>query len=330
MNRNFLVFGNNRHKAPVVTADSIMYGPAWVDYEQTVDSVKATIPNMFFKDYIDQVKTKSILQVYINKFKGRALPHVLIHGNAGCGKTTLARTIAGEHHVPFVEIISKSILEASQLVDLIKQAKGGIVFIDEIHGLKRDKAEVIYSMMEDFKYNGKDIEPFTLIGATTEYGELLRSRRPFVDRFKLNLELEPYNNKSLELLIRQYAKKHSEGVRLTSEAYRAIASNSRLVPRMAIRLLDNTVCFDGNYKQVFSNYNIVKDGYTEKDIKTLAYLSKNKTCGIDSISSYLNIPRQSFLYEVEPYLLQTGLIVRKGTGRSITSEGIMFLSSVQP
>ena len=288
------------------------------------------IPNMHFKDYIDQTKAKNILQTYIKKFKGRALPHILIHGNAGCGKTTLARTIAGEHNVPFLEVISKSIMDAQQLVTMIKQAKGGIVFIDEIHGLKRDKAEVIYSMMEDFKYNGEPIEPFTLIGATTEYGELLRSRRPFVDRFKLNIELEPYNNASLERLIRLYRKSHYVRKQVTDEAYKEIACNSRLVPRMAIRLLDNTICFDGNYKKVFSNYNIVKDGYTTKDIKTLAYLSKNKTCGIDSISSYLNIPRQSFLYEVEPYLLQTGLIVRKGTGRSITSEGIMFLSSVQP
>ena len=146
MNRNFLVFGSNKHKAPTVTADSIMFGPRWID-DEPIDSKVHSIPHVFFKDYIDQVKAKSILKTYIEKFKGRALPHILIHGNAGCGKTTLARTIAGEHNVPFVEIISKSIVDAQQLVTMIKNANGGIVFIDEVHGLKRDKAEVIYSMM---------------------------------------------------------------------------------------------------------------------------------------------------------------------------------------
>jgi Holliday junction resolvasome RuvABC ATP-dependent DNA helicase subunit len=177
------------------------------EFNQAV-AIEKTGKKYYFKDYLGQTKAKTILSKYISKFKGKALPHIIIHGNAGCGKTTLARTIATEHNVPFVEVISKSISSAQHLVKIIESANGGIVFIDELHGLKRERVEIIYSMMEDFKYNGKDITPFTLIGATTEYGELLRSRRPFVDRFKVNIELEPYTSDIIEELTKNYAKKN--------------------------------------------------------------------------------------------------------------------------
>jgi Holliday junction resolvasome RuvABC ATP-dependent DNA helicase subunit len=79
---------------------------------------------------------------------------------------------------------------------------------------------------------------------------------------------------------------------------------------------------------VLQNFNIVKDGYTVKDIKVLEYLAKNKSCGIDSIAAFINTPKQSYLYEVEPYLLQTGMVNRKGSGRTITQDGLNFLRNL--
>lgn len=282
--------------------------------------------NYTFNNYIGQTKIKNILSSYIKRKE--VLPHVLVHGNAGCGKTTLARTIANELGVKYNELIAKSIIDPKDLIEKITKLRGGILFIDELHGLSRDKAEIIYSVMEDFKYNGKKIRPFTLIGATTEYGELLRSRRPFVDRFKINLELENYDIPTIQTLLKNYnSAKFPEEI-LSDSVILEISKNCRLTPRLGIRLLEATICFNSNYSEVFSNFNIVKDGYTKKDIKTLEYLSHNKVCGIDSIASYLNIPKQSYLYEVEPYLLQNGLILRKSTGRTITQAGLSLLNSI--
>ena len=151
-----------------------------------------------------------------------------------------------------------------------------------------------------------------------------------MDRFKINIELEPYTEDTLEIMIRNYAKKNHKGIKLSNKSFKEISMNARLNPRTAIRLLDGTVCFDDDYAMVFSNYNIIKNGYTDKDIKVLNYLSKNKTCGCDSIASFINTPKQSYLYEIEPYLLQTGLIIRKGTGRAITQEGKDFLQQLNP
>jgi len=329
------------YKPPTIIKNSGL-GPAEIEmyrrhFEDPVPKYRESSPRkkntkriigMSFNSYVGQFKAKNILSTYIKKYQGKALPHIIIHGSAGCGKTTLARIIACEHKVPFVEVISKTITKVDELVKLIKSANGGIVFIDELHGLHRNKAEILYSIMEDFKYNGAPIKPFTLIGATTEYGELLKSRRPFVDRFKINLELEPYTIATLEFLLREYASKKYPNDPIADSAFQEISKNARLTPRTAIRLLDSTVCFDGNYTQVLQNYNIVKDGYTVKDIRVLDYLAKNKACGVESIAAYINTPKQSYLYEVEPYLLQTGMLTRKGSGRMISQEGINFLKSL--
>jgi len=283
-----------------------------------------------FDDYIGQVKAKSILKRYIKASKANdaCIPHMIIHGNAGCGKTTLARIMAKELGVKFAEVIATTCGNVEDILAIIRKAKGGIVFLDEVHGLKRKDAESLYSVMEDFKYNGKKIKPFTLIGATTEYGELLRNRKPFVDRFKINLELSLYTPKDLEEMVRKYKKNAFPTLKILDEAYEVISRNSKLTPRMAIRLLDSTAYFDGDYKMVLENFNIVKDSYTCKDIKAMEYLKNIKSAGVDSIATFLNTPKQSYLYEVEPYLLQTAMIVRGGTGRRITDKGISFLASL--
>jgi Holliday junction DNA helicase RuvB len=292
---------------------------------RTLSNKKKPSSKLSLKDYVGQQKAKAIIEAYVSN--KNILPHIIIHGNAGCGKTTLARIIAKEKGCKFVEIMSKSIENGTDLCNIITASPNAIVFIDELHGLKRDWVELIYMMMEDFTFNGNPIKPFTLIGATTEYGELLKSRRPFIDRFKINIELETYTSDEIELIIKNHANRAALPF-LSPVALKTISVNSKLVPRTAIRLIEATVAFHGDYKTALSVNRIIKDGLTDKDVKTLTYLANIKVAGCESISSYLNTPKQSYLYEVEPYLLQTGFIVRVAQGRKITQAGIDFLKTL--
>ncbi len=118
-----------------------------------------------FEQYIGQENAKEILEDYIRATKDReeVLGHVLISGEAGGGKTTLAKIIARQMGVQFLELITSTLKTCDELLDAIEKVNGGILFLDEIHGISRDMAESIYSIMEDFQYNGADIKKFTLI-----------------------------------------------------------------------------------------------------------------------------------------------------------------------
>lgn len=282
-----------------------------------------------FIEYCGQTKAKTILERYVavSKEKDRVLPHLLIYGNAGCGKTTLARLLATERGTTFTEVIGSALKDPYYLFNLIQQINGGILFIDECHGLSRKTAEWLYTIMEDFTFQGEKLIPFTLIGATTEYGEMLKTRKPFCDRFKIIIELENYTTTEMEDIICQYWHNTFPSVRINYDVAKVLAENARLTPRIGIRLLDATIYFDGDYNTVLKNYNIVKDGFTTKDLKVLNYLAINQA-GIDSICGYLNTSRNNFAYEIEPYLLQSGVIMRVSTGRKITDKGKKLLASV--
>ena len=159
-----------------------------------------------FDAYIGQKKAKSILRDRIVAMKSRKeiMGHILLHGKAGCGKTTLARIIANDLGVAFKEMSTGDIKDTQGLIRTIHELAGGVLFLDEIHAIDRGVAESLYSIMEDFKYNGVPMPQFTLIGATTELGELIRTRKPFVDRFKIPVELADYALDELAALTRQY------------------------------------------------------------------------------------------------------------------------------
>lgn len=295
----------------------------------TTDFITASRPESL-NDFVGQHRAKRIFTRYIEvtKENGTILPHTLIHGNAGCGKTTLARILAKEIGVNFREITASTCKDITEITTLIDEVNGGILFIDEIHGLNRSKVEVLYSIMEDFKFNGKAIRPFTLIVATTEYGELLRNRKPFCDRFKIIVELDAYTPQDIEQLLRNYAKRKYPDTTISNVVFKTISWNSRNTPRLGIRLLDTATYFKGDVAVTLDNFNIVKDGYTMKDILILRYLQQNSLCGIESICSYANTPRHTYLLDIEPYLLQTGMIIRHSRGRKITTNGIRFLKSL--
>jgi Holliday junction DNA helicase RuvB len=307
-----------------------------IEPEDTFEKIEKTGSNIvkpkntiykpsLFLEYIGQEKAKSLLQRYIKASLDRDLkfPHTLIYGEAGSGKSTLARIISSELKLKIYETIASNIEDIKEAVDIIKIIKGGIYFIDEIHALERKTAEKFYPIMEDFKSENLYLNPFTLIGATTEIGEIIKDRKPLYDRFKIIIELEKYNPKELVLIAKQYKKKMFSKENLREEVYWILAKNCRNNPRTLIRLLEATVYFDGNIEEVLKIFTIIYNGLTLKDLQLLKYVASNeKGLGLSSIAGYLNTSAENYIYSIEPFLLQNELILRTARGRIITQKGL--------
>jgi len=274
-----------------------------------------------FQEYIGQEKAKLIIQNYIRATTERkaVFPHCLIHGKAGFGKTTLANIIIRALGKEGEIVVASSVED--NLMDMLINLENKILFIDEIHSLARSQVEQLYQAMESFSLNGQSIPPFTLIGATTELGEIIKDRKPFYDRFKIILELEDYTQGELTKIGTQFQEHSFPQEPLTSEIMEQIAINSRLTPRAVIRLTEATVYFKGDLATVLQNFNILYNGYTDKDLLILQYLSKTNVVGLQGIASYLDTSVDNYLYEIEPYLIKTELIIRTPRGRAISDKG---------
>jgi holliday junction DNA helicase RuvB len=319
---------------------SSRFGENWRDSEdllyvigdekenQEVENNPKLFRPLTFDEYIGQEKAKNILKNYISATQKRNItfPHTLIYGKAGTGKTTLARIIANNLSIYFSENIAQKNCDIGKLIGELKKNNGGIIFYDEIHGFSRNSVESIYSIMEDFKYGNNILPTFTLIGATTELGEILKNRKPFYDRFKIIIELEDYSWDELKQIGTQYKNKVFPNDLLSDKDMLLLAKNCRNTPRHLIRLLESTVYFDGNIQEVFNMFGIIKDGYNIKDYKVLELLSlREKGTGLQEISIYLDIPQETYLYEIEGFLLKNGMISRTSRGRKITDKGkILF------
>ena len=280
-----------------------------------------------FEQYIGQERAKEILKGYIVGVSKRnhVFPHTLIHGNPGMGKTTLARLISMYLGVKYCYCIGSEIQTYDDITRRIELVDGGIVFMDEMHSMKRNMAEKLYPILEDFRDCEKQ---FTMIGATTELGDLLRDRQPFHDRFRIIIELEDYTTPDLLKIAQQYKDKVFPDDVIESETYAMVARNCRAAPRSLIRLLEASI-YMGGYREAFKSLGIIRNGFTEKDLKMLDYLSENKRgVGLSSIATYLHVPEKTYLYEIEPYLVRMGLILRGAKGRQITSKGIELVGAL--
>lgn len=255
------------------------------------------------------------------------MPHILISGFPGCGKTTLGRIFAKEYYnsgsksIKYYECVAKSMKDISSLVTTIRQLDGGIILLDEIHALDRDFAEQLYTIMTDYSYNGEQLTPFTMIGCTTEYGEMVEKFEPFVQRFPLHIHLDTYTVEHIKLILQNLKQKEfndlNENVDLI---YNEISENCRNTPRIAISLLRSVYYLGGDIYKTLSNYNIITKGFTTDDYKILECLSTAKTIGIQAICSYLGTGVKNYTQK-EGFLFKQGLISRTPRGRTLTDKG---------
>ena len=295
------------------------------------------------KEYIGQSQAKEMLEVYIKAAlkRNESLDHVLLYGPPGLGKTTLAQIIANELGVNIKVISGPSIERSGDLASVLSTLEAGdVLFIDEIHRLPRYVEEVLYSAMEDYVLDivvGKDsqtrtirvdLPPFTLVGATTRFGDL---SAPLRDRFGVVLRLEYYSDEELKQIITRTAKVYD--AKIDDSAVSELGMRSRGTPRIANRLFrrvrdfadvrnDGVISID-ICKEALSKLGIDNDGldYTDyRYLKCIVEMFKGGPVGVESLAASISEEVSTIEDVYEPYLLQEGYIKRSNRGRIATEK----------
>jgi Holliday junction DNA helicase RuvB len=297
------------------------------------------------KEYVGQDKIKEMLKIFIFSARKReeSLDHVLFYGPPGLGKTTLAGIIAREMGANFQSLTAPSIDRIGDMVAILSNLEAGdILFIDEIHRLPRVIEEVLYSAMEDFVVDiiiGKDatsntirldLPPFTLVGATTRFGDI---SAPLRDRFGIVHQLHYYEIEELTQIVKRTAKIYNFPIE--EEAAREIAKRSRGTPRIANRLFRRVRDFaqyeDENCDCIrlpITSYSLLKldideYGLNQTDhryLRALVEMFNGGPVGLNALASAISEEITTLEDVYEPYLLQEGFILRTPRGRLATDK----------
>ena len=294
-----------------------------------------------FSDFTGQKKVVENLKVFVEaaRMRGEPLDHTLLHGPPGLGKTTLSNIIANELGVGF-KLTSGPVLDKpGDLAGLLTSLEpNDVLFIDEIHRLSPVVEEYLYSAMEDYRIDIMidkgpaarsiqiDLNPFTLVGATTRSGLLTA---PLRARFGINMHLEYYDAKTLTTIVERSAK--ILRVRIDPKAAAEIAGRSRGTPRIANALLRRVRDFaqvkgNGDINTEIARFslealNIDKYGLDEIDNKILTTIIdkfKGGPVGITTIATAIGEDAGTVEEVYEPFLIKEGFIRRTPRGREVT------------
>jgi len=299
-------------------------------------------------EFVGQHAVRSQISLLIEaaKMQNRAAEHILLAGPPGLGKTTLAMIVATERQAPLRLTSGPTIQHAGDLAAILTSlTHGEVLFIDEIHRMSRSAEEMLYLAMEDFRVDvmvGKgagansislDIEPFTLVGATTRSGML---PNPLRDRFGFTAHLDFYSSEELATVVTRAAKRLS--VAVDQDAASLIASRARGTPRIANRLLKRVrdyalVHATGDIDAVVSQaalklYDIDELGLDRIDRSILDVLVNKfagRPVGLGTLAVAIGEERDTIEEVVEPYLIRLGLINRTSRGRQATDAAARHL-----
>lgn len=304
-------------------------------------------------DFTGQADVRANLRVFIESARQRAasMDHTLFFGPPGLGKTTLAQIVARELGVGFRMTSGPVLARAGDLAAILTNLEPrDVLFIDEIHRLSPAVEEVLYPAMEDFELDlviGEgpaartvriELQPFTLIGATTRLGLLTT---PLRDRFGIPLRLQFYSIEELFQIVARGAQ--LLGVPAADDGLREIARRARGTPRIAGRLLRRVVDFalvdgDGRITREMADSALTRmevdglglDGADRRYLQRIAEHYGGGPVGVETLSAALSESRDAIEEVIEPFLLQQGLIQRTPRGRMLAARAWQHLGLSAP
>ena len=316
------------------------------------DNDRALRPQVL-DDFIGQAEARANLKIFIQsaRQRGEAMDHTLFHGPPGLGKTTLAQIMARELGVNFRMTSGPVLAKAGDLAAILTNLEArDVLFIDEIHRLNPVVEEVLYPALEDFELDlviGEgpaartvriELQPFTLVGATTRMGLLTT---PLRDRFGIPTRLQFYTVDELHEIVTRNAR--LLGAPADEAGAREIARRARGTPRIAGRLLRRVVDFavvegDGTISRELADNALTRlgvdhlglDGADRRYLRLIAENYGGGPVGIETISAALSESRDALEEVIEPYLLQQGLIQRTPRGRMLAQKAWMHLGLDAP
>ena len=304
-------------------------------------------------EFIGQAEVRANLKVFIQaaRQRGEAMDHTLFYGPPGLGKTTLAQIMSRELGVSFRMTSGPVLAKAGDLAAILTNLEArDVLFIDEIHRLNPVVEEVLYPALEDFELDlviGEgpaartvriELQPFTLVGATTRLGLLTT---PLRDRFGIPTRLQFYTVDELHKIVTRNARKL--GAPADEGGAREIAQRSRGTPRISGRLLRRVVDFamvegDGTVTRALADHalnrlgvdNLGLDGADRRYLRLIAENYAGGPVGIETMSAALSESRDALEEVIEPFLLQQGLIQRTPRGRMLAQKGWDHLGMAAP